>query len=158
MIKYASLALCLLLTASCSFHSTSTKWNQRVGPNGNPVYVKSTSSGGLNLFIGIKLWGATDLTGMIDEVTADIAAENGNRVRIIQAEGENYWHGFPPFTWIFTPVITTVAVEYEPASHEDWESEAAPEDGPAEDAPAEEAPAGDEEAAEETAEAEPAQE
>jgi hypothetical protein len=39
-------------------------------------------------------------------------------VRVIQTTSENYWHGFPPFTWFVTPVITDVAVEYEPSPAE----------------------------------------
>lgn len=124
----------LLLLGSCAFHSTSTRFNGRVGPNGKPVFVKSTSSVGLNLFIVLRLFGATDMGGILDEVTEDIAEEGGDRVRVIQSDSENYWYGFPPLTWIFTPVVTTVAAEYEP-SPEDL-AEALAEDGeaPAEDA------------------------
>jgi len=103
------------LTSSCALHSTATHWNERVGPHGEPVYVKSTTKIGLNLFIGIKLLGATDSDGMVDEVTQEIARENGDRVRIIQSSTENYWYGFPPFTWILTPVISDVAAEYQPS-------------------------------------------
>lgn len=104
----------LVLTTGCTFHSTASQWNERVGPNGTPVFVKSSSSVGLNLLVLLKIVGATDLSGLVDNVTAEIAEEEGDRVRIIQSESENYWYGFPPLTWILTPVVTTVAVEYEP--------------------------------------------
>ena len=114
-MKALSLALLTTLFASsCAFHSTATHWNERVGANGNPVHVKTTTNVGLNLLIIIKLFGATDMDGMIDELTQAIADEGGDRVRVIQSSAENYWYGFPPFTWIVTPVITTVAADYEP--------------------------------------------
>jgi hypothetical protein len=102
------------LAAGCAFHSTATQWNERVGPDGEPVFVKSTTNVGLNLLVLLKVLGDTDTTGMIDELTEEIAEENGNYVRIIQSETENYWYGFPPFTWFVTPVVTTVTGEYRP--------------------------------------------
>ena len=39
--------------------------------------------------------------------------QGGDNVRVFQAATENYWYGFPPFTWIVTPVISTVAADYE---------------------------------------------
>jgi len=41
---------------------------------------------------------------MVDDLTESIAAEGGDRVRIIKGDSENYWDGFPPITWILTPV------------------------------------------------------
>ena len=108
----------LLISAlsGCGFHSTATHWHERVGPNGRPVYVKSTSNVGVNAFIILRLFGATNIDRMIGKVTEEIAAEGGDNVRIIQSSSENYWYGFPPFTWILTPVITTVAADYEPTA------------------------------------------
>ncbi len=103
------------LLSGCAFHSTATEWHGRVGLRGEPVHVKSTTSVGVNLFIVFRLVGGTNVDGMIDELTEAIAEEGGDRVRIIQTSTENYWYGFPPFTWILTPVITNVAADYEPA-------------------------------------------
>ena len=41
--------------------------------------------------------------------------EKGDVDRMIESSTENYWYGFPPFTWILTPVITTVTADYEPS-------------------------------------------
>jgi len=110
-----TLALLLpLLAGGCAFHSNATNWTQRVGPEGRPVFVKSTTNVGLNFLIALKIVGGTDTPGMIQETTSSIAEEGGDKVRIIQSESENYWYGFPPFTWILTPVITTVTADYEP--------------------------------------------
>ena len=108
--------LVLSALSGCAFHSTATHWHERVGPNGRPVYVKSTSNVGVNAFIILRLFGATNIDRMIGKVTEEIAAEGGDKVRIIQSSSENYWYGFPPFTWILTPVITTVAADYEPSA------------------------------------------
>jgi len=120
----------LLLAAGCTMHTTATRWNGRVGPDGEPVHVKSTTNIGFNLLVFIPLIGGTTIDRMIDTITADIAAEQGNRVRLIETTSENYWYGFPPFTWIITPVITTIAADYQPSpealrkAREEEESEA----------------------------------
>lgn len=113
-ISLALAAFCLL--ASCSLHSTATHWNGRVGPNGKPVYVKESTNIGLNLGIVLPVLGSTTTDWMLDELTGEIASESGDTVRVIQSSSENYWYGFPPFTWIITPVITTVSAEYEPSA------------------------------------------
>ena len=110
------IAVVALLCSSCAFHSGATQWNSRMGLNGRPVHIKTTTSVGLNIGIILKLFGATDINGLVDELTAEIAAEGGDNVRVIQSSSENYWYGFPPFTWILTPVITTVAADYEPTT------------------------------------------
>jgi hypothetical protein len=108
-------ALGLTLTA-CTFSSTASRWHRRIGPNGKPVYVKSHTNVGFNLGTIIPLLGATSLPSEIDYLTEEIAMEKGDTVRIIESATENYWYGFPPFTWIITPVITTVTADYEPAA------------------------------------------
>ncbi len=58
--------------------------------------------------------GNNSIDGMVDELTSKIAEAKGNNVRIVQGSNENYWYGFPPLTWILTPVLTTVSAEYIP--------------------------------------------
>jgi len=33
-------------------------------------------------------------------------------VRIVQGTEESHFYGFPPFSWVVTPVISTVSAEY----------------------------------------------
>lgn len=108
----------LLLAGGCSFHSTASHWNGRVGGDGKPIFVQTTTNVGLNVFIALPLAGSTTIDRMLDTTTAAIAERDSDRVRVIQTDSENYWYGFPPFTWILTPVITDVAVEYEPSKQE----------------------------------------
>lgn len=113
----AALSLLLALgLCGCTMSSTANKWNDRVGPNGRPVYIKSHTNIGVNLLIFLKLFGATSLPYEIDLLTEEIAEEGGDVVRMIESSSENYWYGFPPFTWILTPVVTTVSADYEPSA------------------------------------------
>lgn len=106
------------LATGCSLHSTATDWNGVVGMNGQPIHVRTTTNIGLNLGIVLPVLGNTSIGEMIDESTAEIARTGSNKVRVYQTTAENYWYGFPPLTWIFTPVITTVSVDYEPSAQE----------------------------------------
>lgn len=114
-IRPAALAALLLTTAACSFHSTATHWNGRVDETGKPVFVKTTTNIGFNLLIILPLLGNTTIDSMIDEATAEIAKDDGDYVRVIQSSSENYWYGWSPFTWVITPIVTDVALEYRPS-------------------------------------------
>ena len=116
-LRWVATAL-LLLTTSCAFHSSATHWNGLRDADGKPVFVKTTTNIGFNLLIIVPLLGNTSIDSMLDETTGVIAAEGGDRVRVIQSGAENYWYGWSPFTWIITPVVTDVALEYEPSAAE----------------------------------------
>lgn len=104
--------------AGCSFHSTATHWHGRVGADGQPIHVKVTTNVGFNLLILLPFLGNTTIDTMLDEASRAIAEQDSDRLRVIQTSAENYWYGFPPVTWILTPVITNVAVEYQPSAKE----------------------------------------
>ena len=103
-----------LLVQGCAFHSTAKEWHGRMGPDGKPVYYVSTTKVGLNLLIILTLFGDTGIAGMVDDLTEEVAEKGGDNVRIVQGSSENYWYGFPPFTWILTPVVATVTADYHP--------------------------------------------
>ena len=115
-IAFVSLLSLGAILGGCTFSSTATHWHNRIGPNGKPVYVKSHTNVGFNVLIGIPFLGATSLPSEIDRLTDEISTEKGDTVRMVESASENYWYGFPPFTWIITPVITTVTADYEPAA------------------------------------------
>jgi hypothetical protein len=106
----------VLAFAACTFSDTATRWNGCLGENGRPVYVKTDMNVALNFLIIVPFLGHTSLPKQIDVITQEIAAEKGNTVRMVESMSENYWYGFPPFTWILTPVITRVAADYEPSA------------------------------------------
>ncbi len=103
-----------LLLSGCAFHSTAKNWNGLMGADNEPAYYKKTTKVAFNLLIAVPFLGNVGIDGMVEELTAEIAELEGNNVRIVQGSSENYWYGFPPFTWIVTPVVTTVSAEYAP--------------------------------------------
>jgi len=107
--------LSVLALGGCTFSSTATRWNGCVGPDGRPVYVMTHTNVGVNLLIIIPTLGRTSLPDEIDKLTDQIATEKGDNVRMVESSSENYWYGFAPFTWVLTPVITTVSGEYHPS-------------------------------------------
>ena len=114
-----ALTLALLcLTTACSFYSTASNWNGRVDVDGKPVFVKITTNVGFNLGVIVPVIGNTTIDEMVEITTREIARHNSDGVRVFQTTSENYWYGFPPFTWVLTPVITTVAIEYTPSERE----------------------------------------
>jgi hypothetical protein len=111
-------ALLLSALPSCAFHSTATEFNRRVGVDGYPVFYTTTTKAGAKLFIAVPFLGRMGIDGMVNDMTREIASRDGDRVRIVQGSTENYWYGFPPFTWIITPVVSTMNAEYRPSEAE----------------------------------------
>lgn len=108
--------------------STARQWNGLVDADGHPVFYTSTSKVGANLVIVVPFFGDLSIDGLVDDLTEQIKEEGGDHVRIVQGTTENYWYGFPPFTWGVTPVISTVSAEYRPSAEavaEEAEHEAA---------------------------------
>jgi hypothetical protein len=106
------------LLGGCAMHSTATQWNGRVGPDGEPVFYASSTKVGMNLLVAVPFLGDLDLDGQVDSMTEDLAERGGDRVRIVQGSTETYWYGFPPVTWVLTPVVTTLTAEYRPSEDE----------------------------------------
>ncbi len=118
ILRPAAAAALALVATGCSLHSTATRWNGRTGPDGEPVFVRTTTNIGLNVGVILPVLGSTTIDEMIDESTLSIAEHGSDRVRVFQTTAENYWYGVPPLTWILTPVITEVSVEYRPSAAE----------------------------------------
>ena len=112
------LALAALSLAGCAFPSQARRWNERVGPDGEKVHYMSVSKVGLNLFVLVPFLGDLSIDGVVDDLTGFIDEKGGDKVRIVQGSSDNYWFGWSPFTWIITPVVSTVAAEYEPSAAE----------------------------------------
>jgi hypothetical protein len=106
------------LVSSCSFSSKATDWSQRVGLDKKPTTYINTTKIGLNLLVFVPFMGDMGISGMVRDMTAKVEEEKGDEVRITQGDSENYWYGWPPITWIVTPVISTVAAEYYPSEEQ----------------------------------------
>ena len=108
-----ALSACVLCSG-CTFTSRAKDWNELSGLDRLPTNYISTTKIGLNLLILVPFMGDMGISGLVRDMTSEVKAEGGNEVRIVQGDSENYWYGWPPFTWIVTPVISTVAAEYTP--------------------------------------------
>ena len=108
----------LLLLSGCAFQSTARQWNQTSDPDGKPLYYKSITKVGMNLFVFVPFMGNMSIDGLVGDLTEFIAEEEGEGVRLVQGSSENYWYGYPPLTWVLTPVISSVSAEYEPSQEE----------------------------------------
>ncbi len=117
MYKHALLIAVMALSriiSGCVMHSTAKNWNDLSGVDDPHRYYRTTTRVGMNLLVGIPVLGDTSIDRMVKDLTKSIAAEDGSRVRIVEGKRENYWYGFTPVTWIFTPIKYTVAAEYTP--------------------------------------------
>lgn len=106
----------LLLAGACTFHSTATQWNGRVGPDGRPVHMVTTTSYGVHLFVLMPLAGDTRAEALVEAATARIATSDSDRVRVVETESANYWYALPPITWFVSPVMGSVSIEYVPSA------------------------------------------
>jgi hypothetical protein len=107
----------LLLAGSvtgCAFSTTARNWNGLKGLDDKPTYYLVTTKVGMNLLIAVPFIGDMGIAGLTRDMTEEIKSEGGNDVRIVQGTSESYFYGWPPFTWILTPVISTVSAEYTP--------------------------------------------
>jgi hypothetical protein len=110
-LALAALALC----GGCAFHSTATHWNGHLGADGQPVFVLTSSYVGMNLGVVLPMAGRTSIDEMIDEATRRITAVEGDHLRLVETETNNYWYGLPPLSWLFSPVVTSISFEYRPS-------------------------------------------
>lgn len=108
----------LLALAGCTLHSTATHWHGRTGPDGQPLFVRTTTIYGLNLLFVLPLLGDTRTDNLVDAATERLAGDDSNRVRVVETESANYWYAIPPLTWLVTPVVGSVSIEYTPSAKE----------------------------------------
>jgi len=101
-------------TIGCAFRSTAKDWNGLMGLDYQPTYYTTTTKVGVKLLIVVPFLGDMGISGLTRDLTKDIKKEGGNDVRIVEGASEAYFYGFPPFTWLVTPVLSTVSAEYTP--------------------------------------------
>jgi hypothetical protein len=96
-------------------HGAVHEWNGLVGAGGDPVRLDTTTKVGFRFLVVIPFVGDMSLGSMVEQATKNIRQQGGNYLRVIQSNSENYWFAFPPFTWIVTPVVSSLVVEYRPS-------------------------------------------
>ena len=104
MNKVLPFVFLLQTFASCAFHNTAAHGDVRVGSNSNAVHVTSTTNVGLNAAVVVPLLRSTNIDRTVNDLTAEIAKENGDKVRLVETDAEISWDGFPPFTGVIYPV------------------------------------------------------
>jgi hypothetical protein len=114
LVRGIGLILVAGTITGCAFSSTARNWNGLQGLDHQPTYYLTTTKVGVKLFIAVPFIGDMGISGLTRDMTAEIKAEGGNDVRIVEGTSESYFYGWPPFTWIITPVISTVSAEYTP--------------------------------------------
>ncbi|MFT7537460.1 MAG: hypothetical protein ACI85K_003419 [Hyphomicrobiaceae bacterium] len=113
-LRRFGLLFALALLGSCTMHERAVQWNGHVGPDGEPVFVLRSTYVGMNFGILLPILGDTDIGSMIKESTSWIGHEEGTHLRLIETETDNFWYGAPPLTWLFTPIMTNMTIEYRP--------------------------------------------
>ena len=114
MNKVLPFVFLLQTFASCAFHNTAAHGDVRDGSNSNAVHVTSTTNVGLNAAVVVPLLRSTNIDRTVNDLTAEIAKENGDKVRLVETDVEISWYGIPPFTEVITRGVTTVTANYEP--------------------------------------------
>jgi len=118
VVILVGLVCATLSVCGCAFSTTAKNWNGLKGMDEKPTYYMTTTKVGLNLLIAVPFIGDMGISGLTRDLTEDIKEQGGNEVRIVQGTSESYFYGWPPFTWIITPVVSTVSAEYEPSQEE----------------------------------------
>src|SRR5690606_37225723 len=110
-----SAVLAAAMLGGCALHSKAARWNGHVGPDVEPVFVQHSTYVGIQLAVVLPFVGATSIDAMIDEATASIGRAEGSHLRLVETESNNYWYGVPPLSWLITPVMSNVTIEYRPS-------------------------------------------
>ena len=116
LVRGLGLLMLAATVTGCAFSTTTARdWNGLMGLDGKPTYYLRTTKVGMNLFIAVPFLGDMGISGLTRDMTEKVKADGGNDVRIVEGTSESYFYGWPPFTWIITPVISTVSAEYTPS-------------------------------------------
>lgn len=116
-LAVASLALFALATG-CTFHTTARQWNGRLDRDGQPVFLTTTTTYGVQLLVLLPFVGDTRADALVDAATAEIARHDNQRVRVVETESANWWYALPPITWFVTPVMGSITMEFTPSAEE----------------------------------------
>ncbi|MFN7588077.1 MAG: hypothetical protein ACK501_21475 [Planctomycetota bacterium] len=108
----------LALASGCTFHNTARQWNGRLDRDGQPVFLQTTTTFGVQLLVMLPFAGDTRAEALVDAATAEIARHDNQRVRVVETESANWWYALPPLTWLVTPVMGSITFEFTPSAEE----------------------------------------
>jgi hypothetical protein len=90
------------------------RWNGHVGPDGVPVFALNSTYMGLHLGVMLPVFGKTRIAEMIEDSTEWVRDNDGSHLRLVETDIDNSWYVAPPLSWLVTPVVTSVTIEYRP--------------------------------------------
>jgi hypothetical protein len=99
-----------ILFISCSTTTLSKKYNGVQGKEGTvPIGMQKTSRVGVYLLVSAyPILFDAGLDATMDEFTKKARQNRGRKVVIVQADETYWWAILPPFSFIITPVTTSV--------------------------------------------------
>ncbi|MCR9141329.1 MAG: hypothetical protein NXI24_03695 [bacterium] len=87
--------------------STAAQFNGTTTPDGAPRVYQHTTNYALHLGLGIfPIVGNATVESSVHSFTADGRKAGGSKVQITNMDYDSLWYILPPFSLIFTPVIT----------------------------------------------------
>jgi hypothetical protein len=102
-------AAALTLLAGCGTNNVDMNYKGLDTANGKPIAYVNTTVTACHLFGIWPIIYDASYTNTFNEFTKEARRLNGSRVNVNESLSTKTWGAFPPFTWILTPVQTTVA-------------------------------------------------
>jgi hypothetical protein len=103
------LVLVMGVAAGCSISSRATDFNGLKGITGDKITHIHTRNWAVNLFIAKPLWGDATLHNTVKDLTKEAKATGATKFSISDSSEKVFWWALPPFTFILTPVVTSVS-------------------------------------------------
>ncbi len=109
LTKGVILACAVMLCAACSTTRQATNFNGLSTPEGKPIAHLNTSNWAIHLLGTRPLVGDATLDGTVADFTEAATKKNARQVRIVQSSVMSWWFILPPFSFVLTPVSSSVA-------------------------------------------------
>jgi hypothetical protein len=101
--------LLLFETAGCAGSSKMTDYEGMTTPYGRPLAHIHTTRVAFHLFTRFPLFGNASVHRATHDFMMQAKSLGATKINIDHTERVNYWFGFPPFTFLLTPVISSVS-------------------------------------------------
>lgn len=104
----------IALLSGCGTTNVDMNYKGLDTPNGKPIaYVNTTVTACHFLGTWPMMYDAS-YTNTFNEFAKEAKRLNGTKVNVNESLSSKTWGAFPPFTWLFTPVQTTIAGDVYP--------------------------------------------
>jgi hypothetical protein len=103
------LALCVLISAGCAGQSKVTDYQGLTTPYGEPIAHLHVTRVALHLFGRWGMFGDASVSKTTGDFLRYARSLGATKVHIDHTERTHFWFSLPPFTWIITPVSSSVS-------------------------------------------------